>query len=157
MFNFTSLQGISLQLLKKYVKYKTYNKNMNLTSSTKIHQKNIEILFNALLNVSNYETLMPDNISKFEVLTEELFAFQLSGMPEIKLKLKENNPFSKIVLGAASDKLPFELVTHLNAIDENNCEVHMTFEGDFNPMMAMMIKGPINKLMETLVENMGKL
>ena len=72
---------------------------MNLTSSTKIHQKNIEILFNALLNVSNYKTLMPDNISKFDVLTEELFAFQLSGMPEIKLKLKENSPFSKIVLG----------------------------------------------------------
>jgi hypothetical protein len=33
----------------------------------------------------------------------------------------------------------------------------MAFEGDFNPMMAMMIKGPITKLMETLVENMGKL
>ena len=31
------------------------------------------------------------------------------------------------------------------------------FEGDFNPMMAMMIKGPITKFIETLAQNMGKL
>lgn len=130
---------------------------MNLTSSSKKHNISVEELFNALLNVNNYEKLMPPNISKFEVLTEELFAFQLSGMPEIKLKLKENTPHSKIVLGAASDKLPFQLTTHLKAIDHETCEANMTFDGDFNPMMAMMIKGPITKLMETLVENMGKL
>lgn len=130
---------------------------MNLTSSTKTHNKNIEDLFNALLNVNNYEKLMPESISKFEVLTEELFAFQLSAMPEIKLKLKGNTPPTQIILGAASDKLPFQLITNLKAIDDQNCEVYMAFEGDFNPMMAMMIKGPITKLMETLIENMGKL
>lgn len=130
---------------------------MNLYSNTKTHNNSAENLYKALLVVENYKTLMPDNISKFEVLTENLFAFQLSGMPEIKLKLKDQTPHSQIVLGAASDKLPFELVTHLTEIDENSCAVHMTFDGDFNPMMAMMIKSPITKLMETLVENMGKL
>ncbi|HRZ73962.1 MAG TPA: SRPBCC family protein, partial [Flavobacterium sp.] len=31
------------------------------------------------------------------------------------------------------------------------------FDGDFNPMMAMMIKGPISKFIETLAANMHKL
>ncbi|MFN3942874.1 MAG: SRPBCC family protein [Flavobacterium sp.] len=106
--------------------------------------------------VENYKTLMPDNIAKFEVLTPELFAFALSGMPEIKLKLKENSA-NKVVLGAASDKMPFELTAILNETSENSTEVQMTFQGDFNPMMAMMIKGPISKLMDTLVGNMHKL
>ena len=29
----------------------------------------------------------------------------------------------------------------------------LTFEGEFNPMMAMMIKGPITKFIETLATN----
>jgi hypothetical protein len=106
--------------------------------------------------VENYKTLMPENIAKFEALTPELFAFALSGMPEIKLKLKENSA-NKVVLGAASDKMPFELTALLNETSENSTEVQMTFQGDFNPMMAMMIKGPISKLMDTLVGNMHKL
>lgn len=129
---------------------------MNLESSKKVINTNSDVLKDRLTDVKNFEQLMPENISKFEVLTPELFSFALSGMPEIKLKLKEETP-NKVVLGAASDKLPFLLTAHLNPLDEQQTEVYMSFEGEFNPMMAMMIKGPISKLMETLVENMGKL
>jgi hypothetical protein len=33
---------------------------------------------------------------------------------------------------------------------DSSSEVKLDFEGDFNPMMAMMIKGPIGKFIETL-------
>jgi hypothetical protein len=100
---------------------------------------------------------MPENIAKFEVIDENCFEFGLKGMPEIKLVKKGGTPNSQIVLGAASSKLPFTLTGNLNAIDADNTEVQLTFEGEFNPMMAMMIKGPITKFIETLAENMGKL
>jgi hypothetical protein len=35
--------------------------------------------------------------------------------------------------------------------------VQLHFEGDFNPMMAMMIKGPISKFIETLADNLHEL
>jgi len=70
---------------------------------------------------------------------------------------KGGTPNSQVVLGAASSKLPFTLTGNLNAIDANKTEVQLVFEGDFNPMMAMMIKGPITKFIETLAQNMGKL
>jgi len=35
--------------------------------------------------------------------------------------------------------------------------VSLQFEGDFNPMMAMMIKGPITKFIETLSSNLENL
>ena len=82
---------------------------MNLESPTVIVEKSSEYLFNALSDVTNYEKLMPDNIAKFEVLGDDIFNFGLSGMPEIKLRLKEGTSNSKIVLVAASDKLPFSL------------------------------------------------
>ena len=130
---------------------------MNLESPKVNVAKSAEYLFNALNDVKNFEKLMPENIAKFEVIDENCFEFGLKGMPEIKLVKKGGTPNSQIVLGAASSKLPFTLTGNLNTIDADNTEVQLTFEGEFNPMMAMMIKGPITKFIETLAENMGKL
>ncbi|WP_340202878.1 SRPBCC family protein [Ascidiimonas sp. W6] len=123
---------------------------------TKVH-KSSEELFNFLIDVKNFETLMPENISKFEVLEEGKFVFALKGMPEIILKLKEEHPFHKIVLGAASDKIPFNLTADIKEIDSSSSEAQLTFEGEFNAMMAMMIKGPITSFIKTLSEKMGNL
>ncbi|WP_410881192.1 SRPBCC family protein [Myroides sp. DW712] len=116
-----------------------------------------EYIFNALSDVKNFEKLMPESIAKFEVTGEDSFIFALKGMPEIKLKKKEETPHSKIVLGAASDKLPFTLTGNITEVDANNTEIQLHFEGSFNPMMAMMVKGPIGKFIEALAGNMSKL
>jgi hypothetical protein len=114
-------------------------------------------LFNALSEVKNFEILMPDSIAKFEITGEDSFIFGLKGMPEIKLKMKEKTPHHTVVLGAASDKLPFTLTAKLQVLGLDLTEVYLIFEGEFNPMMAMMIKGPISKFLETLAQNMDKL
>jgi hypothetical protein len=130
---------------------------MNLESPKVTVEKSAAYLFYALSDVKNFEKLMPENIAKFEVLGDDIFNFGLKGMPEIKLRMKEGIPNSKVVLNAASDKLPFSLIANINAVSENSSEVKLDFEGDFNPMMAMMIKGPISKFLETLASNMHKL
>lgn len=130
---------------------------MNLESPKVTVEKSAQELFDLLSNVKNFEKLMPDNIAKFEVIGDDAFIFGLKGMPEIKLKMKEKVAPNKIVLGAASDKLPFTLVANINTVTENSSDVKLDFEGDFNPMMAMMIKGPIGKFIETLATNMVKL
>ncbi len=130
---------------------------MKLESPKVLVNNSQEYIFNALSDVKNFEKLMPDTIAKFEVLGDDIFNFGLKGMPEIKLRLKEGVPHSRVNLAAASDKLPFTLVADLNKVSDNSTEVQLFFDGEFNPMMAMMIKGPISKFIETLAENMGKL
>lgn len=130
---------------------------MNLESSKVTVAKSAEYLYNALLDIKNFEKLMPENIAKFEVIDENCFMFALSGMPEIKLVKKESTPNSKVVLGAASSKLPFTLTAHIGEISAADSSVKLDFEGEFNAMMAMMIKGPISKFIETLATNMNKL
>ncbi|MEY2738656.1 MAG: hypothetical protein RL259_565 [Bacteroidota bacterium] len=129
---------------------------MNLESPKVNVAKSAEYVFNALNDVKNFEKLMPENIAKFEVIDENCFEFGLKGMPEIKLVKKGGTPNSQIILGAASSKLPFTLTANLTEVNDTT-DVQLTFEGEFNPMMAMMIKGPITKFIETLAENMGKL
>lgn len=130
---------------------------MNLESPKVIVQNNANYLFQALCNVTNFEKLMPDSIAKFEVADTDSFIFGLKGMPEIKLIMKDKTPNSKIVLGAASDKLPFTLTANIEEISESSAAIQLVFEGEFNAMMAMMVKGPITKFIETLSENMHKL
>lgn len=130
---------------------------MNLESPRVTVEKSAQELFDLLSDVKNFEKLMPDNIAKFEVIGEDSFIFGLPGMPEIKLVLKEKIAPNKLKLGAASDKLPFSLTADIIALSENSSNVQLLFEGEFNAMMAMMIKGPIGKFIETLAMNMPKL
>ena len=130
---------------------------MNLESPKVSLEKSEQYLFDSLSDVRNFEKLMPESIAKFEVIGEDAFIFGLKGMPEIKLKMKEKIAPNTIILGAASDKLPFTLKANIDSISENKSEVQLFFEGEFNAMMAMMIKGPISKFIETLAENMNKL
>ncbi|GGF13656.1 SRPBCC family protein [Flavobacterium limi] len=130
---------------------------MNLESPKVTVQKSAQELFDLLSDVKNFEKLMPDNIAKFEVTGEDAFIFGLKGMPEIKLKIKDKITPSKIVLGAASDKLPFTLISNIDSLSNSESNVQLFFEGEFNAMMAMMVKGPISKFIETLANNMNKL
>ncbi|UPZ13973.1 SRPBCC family protein [Flavobacterium humidisoli] len=130
---------------------------MNLESPKVTVQKSAQDLFDQLTDVKNFEKLMPDNIAKFEVTGEDAFIFGLKGMPEIKLKMKDKEAPNKIVLGAASDKLPFTLTSNIDSISDSESAVQLFFEGEFNAMMAMMVKGPISKFIETLANNMNKL
>ncbi|MFD2552588.1 SRPBCC family protein [Bizionia sediminis] len=129
---------------------------MHLESPKTTIPKSADTVFNFLSDIKNFEKLMPENISKFEVLGDDKFLFALKGMPEIILKKKEVTPNSKIVLGAAGGKLDFSLTGHIQEIDANSSEVQLAFSGEFNSMMAMMIKGPISKFIETLATNMPK-
>ncbi|WP_346882765.1 SRPBCC family protein [uncultured Algibacter sp.] len=129
---------------------------MNLESPKISVSKSPEDVFNFLADIKNFESLMPENISKFEVLSEDKFLFALKGMPEIVLKKKEVIPPNKIVLGAAGGKLDFSLIANITQVNEDSSDVKLDFTGDFNPMMAMMIKGPISKFIETLATSIPK-
>jgi hypothetical protein len=129
---------------------------MNLESKKSVVNKSQKEFFEFLTNLENFEKLMPENIDKF-LVDGDSFLFSLKGMPEIRLVIKEKNEFDKVVLSAASSKLNFSLVTKIQAISENSCELQLLFEGDFNPMMAMMVKSPLQKFIDTLAENSAKL
>jgi len=130
---------------------------MNLESPKVSVDQSAQQLFDSLSDVKNFEKLMPENIAKFEVTGDDAFIFGLKGMPEIKLKMKEKSAPNKLVLGAASDKLPFTLTAKIDETAADKSDVQLFFEGEFNAMMAMMVKGPISKFIETLAGNMNKL
>ncbi len=129
---------------------------MNLESPKVNLSKSPQEVFDFLTDVENFEQIMPNSKQKFEKLAADKFLFQLKGMPEIILKQKEAQAPSKVVLGAASEKLPFTLTANISEV-EGSTETQLIFDGDFNPMMSMMIKKPIQNFINSLAENLTKI
>jgi len=130
---------------------------MELNTDKVTVNKSADALCEFLADVKNFKELMPENISKFEVIRENAFIFALKGMPEIALEVKEVDKPNKVVLGAISDKIPFTLTADIDAVDSNSSMAQLLFEGEFSGMMAMMVKGPIKKFIGTLSENLQKI
>ncbi|MEM1340100.1 MAG: SRPBCC family protein [Bacteroidota bacterium] len=130
---------------------------MHIETSKKTVNRSAKEVFEFLSHIKNFEKLMPENIQKFEVLDETTFRFALSGMPEIVLRKKEEFPYHKIILGAASSKLSFSLICAIEELSTTQCDTQLSFQGKFNAMMAMMIKGPITNFINTLSDNLAEI
>ena len=131
-------------------------RNMNISGNKVIVNKSQKETFDFLTDLKNFEQLMPESIQKFEV-DGDSFIFGLKGMPEIRLVLKEQTEYSNVTLGAASSKLDFHLIANIEEIHETSSKVQLDFNGEFNMMMAMMVKKPLTSFIETLSENLEKL
>ncbi|MEX0274788.1 MAG: SRPBCC family protein [Flavobacteriaceae bacterium] len=130
---------------------------MHIETSRKTIPKSQKEVYEFLTKLENFEKLMPSDTDKFEIINEDRFLFALKGMPEIVLERKEQVEYDKIVLGAASSKLPFTLTATIFPVAEDQSEVFLGFSGEFNAMMAMMVKKPITNFMETLSTNLGNM
>ena len=117
--------------------------------------KTAKEIFDFLAEFKNFEQLMPEEVQKFEA-DETSFVFGIKGMPDVRLIKKSQVEYSQIILEGASSKLPVELKADITENGDSS-EVKLTFNGDFNPMIKMMVQKPLKKFIETLTSNIEKL
>ncbi len=129
---------------------------MNLESPISTVQKSQKELFTFLTDLENFKAILPDSLEEFSV-REDSFKFQLKGMPAIRLAFDEKQEFDLIKLKATSDAFPVYLNCKINVLDDNQSEAQLFFEGEINAMMAMMLKKPLQKLLDGLAEKMTSL
>jgi hypothetical protein len=127
--------------------------------NSKVNDINIsnKKLFEILTVIENFKKIMPENISKFEIIDAETFIFSLKGMPVIKLVIGEKTTPTSIVLNSIESKISFSLTAYIKKIDDNNCSFELEFNGDLNPMIQMMVKNPLQSFIDDLSNNTSKL
>ncbi len=128
---------------------------MNLEGRKIVVNKSVNALVEMLNKPEDYKNLMPDSLQNFEV-RDNGFKFGLKGMPEIALKIEEVSD-KAVVLKSASSSLDFELKGVMNALNENQPEVQLLFDGKFNPFIKMMVEKPLQNFINTLSDNLEKL
>lgn len=105
-------------------------------------------------SAKSFGALMPPEVIKFEA-TDESFLFGLKGMPEVRLNVEEISE-NQVMLKSSSDKLPFYLRVKIHAVGGvTKAKIH--FEGEFNPMIKMMIQRPLQNFVNHLAQNMERI
>ncbi|MDA7813169.1 SRPBCC family protein [Flavobacteriaceae bacterium] len=114
-------------------------------------------LFEKLVIVENFKKIMPENISKFEIIDSETLIFSLKGMPPIKLRIGEKKEPYSIILNSSESKIIFSLTAQIKKTGDNSCSFELEFNGDLNPMIQMMVKSPLQSFINDLSINTSKL
>tara|TARA_B100001094_G_scaffold189255_1_gene183448 strand:+ start:15123 stop:15518 length:396 start_codon:yes stop_codon:yes gene_type:complete len=130
---------------------------MKLVSTISKIKINDSLLFEKLCIIENFKKIMPENVSKFEILDSDTFIFSLKGMPAIKLVIIEKKAPSLITLNSSESKISFSLKAELKKIDDDNCTFSIEFNGDLNPMIQMMVKTPLQSFINDLSANASSL
>ncbi len=130
---------------------------MKLVSTISKIKINDSLLFEKLCIIENFKKIMPENVSKFEILDSDTFIFSLKGMPAIKLVIIEKKAPSLITLNSSESKISFSLKAELKKIDDDNCAFSIEFNGDLNPMIQMMVKTPLQSFINDLSANASSL
>ena len=73
-------------------------------------------LFEKLCAIENFKLIMPENISKFEILDQSTLIFSLKVMPPIKLIFGEKHSPSLITLNSSESKINFSLSAHIKKL-----------------------------------------
>jgi len=126
-----------------------------IQSPTVTNAKTPAELFNLLKVPMNFEHLMPDSVEKFDS-DQGSFLFGLKGMPEVRLLVDELVEGQSVKYVAASSKLDFSLTVRLEPAEEGT-QIDFFFEGNFNPMLKMMVTKPLTSFLTELAERATRL
>lgn len=128
---------------------------MNLEGRKIIVNKSANELLEMLKKPEDYKNLMPDSLQNFEA-REDGFKFGLKGMPEIALKIEDATE-NGVTLKSASSSLDFALKGAMSPLNENQTEVQLLFEGNFNPFIKMMVEKPLQNFIDALTDKIETL
>ncbi len=128
---------------------------------TKIESEKVEInnsaenIYNYLSNFSNFEMLMPPQVTNWEATSEDC-SFTINGMATIGMKIVEKIPFSKIII-SSNGKVPFDfqLFVYITEKGATSSVGQITFESNLNPMMKMMVEKPLSNFFNMLAKKMA--
>ncbi len=108
-----------------------------------------EQLYTFLNDLRNFEKLMPEQIRNW-VADSDSCSFEIEKMATIELRIIERKPYSSLQI-AGEGKTPFPL--QLRAIIKESGEqssISFEIEAEVNSMMSMMVKRPLQNLVDIL-------
>ena len=130
---------------------------MEISKQTNILQFSSLKIYDFIINIDNYKTILGDEISDFEKLSVNEFKIKIGSMPKISLELVENRPSTSVKLLSNDSNLNFQICITVDSVDNNSSVVYVKFEGKFSTMIEMMIKNPLEKFINSLKNKVEEL
>jgi carbon monoxide dehydrogenase subunit G len=117
-----------------------------------------EKIYTFLSNFNNFRKLIPEDKVKNWESTEDTCSFNVEGIGRFGLRIIEKDP-NKLIKITSDDKTPvsFFLWTQIKEVENDDSRLRITVEVNVNPIMAAMIKSPLQTFVDSLIDQAEKL
>jgi len=107
--------------------------------------------------MNNYERLMPEQVSQWKS-DQNQCTFTIQGLATIELQVIRREAFEFILIESGPQTpIHFHMGCHLSQIDETACEAYLDFDGELSMMLEMMVKKPLQNLLDIMADKLATL
>ena len=120
--------------------------------------RNVEFVYEYLADFTHFSMVANDKIENFKA-TQDRCSFTIKGMTDMGLKIISRLPNESITISNDTDvpssmPLNFLIIFEFERVEPYVTKVIVKMELDANPMIAMMVKKPLEKFVNSLADGM---
>ncbi|MEE0266437.1 MAG: hypothetical protein U0K59_04350 [Bacteroidales bacterium] len=121
-------------------------------------KRNVEFVYEYLADFTHFSMVANDKIENFKA-TQDRCSFTIKGMTDMGLKIISRLPNESITISNDTDvpssmPLNFLIIFEFERVEPYVTRVVVKMELDANPMIAMMVKKPLEKFVNSLADGM---
>lgn len=121
-------------------------------------KRNVEFVYEYLADFTHFSMVANDKIENFKA-TQDRCSFTIKGMTDMGLKIISRLPNESITISNDTDipssmPLNFLIIFEFERVEPYVTKVIVKMELDANPMIAMMVKKPLEKFVNSLADGM---
>ncbi len=121
-------------------------------------KRNVEFVYEYLSDFTHFSMVANDKIENFKA-TQDKCSFTIKGMTDMGLKILTRIPNESITITNDTDvpssmPLNFLIIFEFKKVEPYVSSVVVKMELDANPMIAMMVKKPLEKFVNSLADGM---
>lgn len=127
---------------------------MKIESKTVLVPADREKVFDYVINLNNFQNLLPaDRISEWES-TDSYCSFKVQGTATIDLHLKDMDRPGRILL-ESGERSPFPFSLEVFLENENgSTSAYQLMTATINPFLKMMVEKPLSNLFDFIAEKL---
>jgi len=113
-------------------------------------------IYKFISNFHNFRDLLPaDKVSGWEA-SEDKCSFQVDPLGRTGLMIVDKEPYSLVKMSSDPEYSSYEFTiwVQLKKVSSDDTRIRITIEPKVNMMLMPMVKGPLKKLADGLVEKM---
>ncbi len=115
-----------------------------------------EKIYNFLTDFNNFEKLVPEDKVRNWEADGDTCRFTVDGIGQTGVRILEKEPFKLIKLAGIDNKFNFYFWIQLKMVAENDTKIRLTAHVDIPPVMEPVAKKPLQKFLNTLVDQLSK-
>jgi len=128
---------------------------LTLDSKSGIAGGSRERVFNYITDFRNFAHLLPEErLTELEISKEKI-GFNLAGLGKVGLFIQEKSPFSKLTIQSTEESpAALTFMIYLGREGDQQTEIKMKLEAHLNMFLEMMAKGPLQQLLDMMVDRL---